>query len=154
MSSPITSPAAAPTLLAAAPTLLAASSAAATGLVGVGGKATGNKLGWTAPENFVYFKEIRAMKFPVDAPDGDEGWKTLTANKQPHPPRATGALKQHVKEVMSDVRTMSSCHSAAEPDSRCPSFDDYFKEIEKETQIEADVSAGVQVAEDAAAADG
>ena len=88
--------------------------------------------GWTALENVAYFQDMLANQIAEDAAESDEVWKQLGAGKdtQGFPNRAPSALRLHIKEVISDVSSMSSGFSSANPLARCPTFDDYSKSVD------------------------
>ena len=86
--------------------------------------------GWTAAENLAYFHDMQVKKIPEDLPEADEMWKTLVTDRPIFPTRAPSALRQHTKDMIADVRSMSSIFSMANPDARCPTFEAYSKSIE------------------------
>lgn len=86
--------------------------------------------GWTAAENLAYFHDMQVKKIPEDLPEADEIWKTLVTDRPIFLTRAPSALRQHTKDVIGDVRSMSSAFSMANPDARCPTFEAYSKSIE------------------------
>jgi hypothetical protein len=94
------------------------------------------RTGWTALENVAYFQDMLANQIAEDAAESDELWKQLGAGKekQGFPNRAPSALRSHIKEVISDVRSMSSGFSSANALVRCPTFDDYSKSVDAKSK--------------------
>jgi hypothetical protein len=88
--------------------------------------------GWTALENLAYFQVMLEKQIAEDASESDEVWKQLGAAKdtQGFPNRAPTALRSHIKEMISDVRSMTSSFSSANALVRCPTFDDYSKSVD------------------------
>ena len=91
---------------------------------------TGSK-GWTAAENVAYFKAMTKKQISEDSPETEQIWKDLgkDVSRPEFPTRAPSAIRQHVKDVISNVRSMTCSFSKSEPDKRCPSFEEFSSSL-------------------------
>ena len=101
--------------------------------------------GWTAAENLSYFHDMQVKRISEDAPEADEIWKTRVTDRPLFPIRAPSAFRQHTKDVISDVRSMSNSFSSANADARCPTFEAYSKSIDGASSDAGENGAGLDL---------
>ena len=103
---------------------------------GAGGKSTGTR-GWKPDEGKALLEECDMLCLDESVGEGDKRWTTLADNLAKRDPswanaRKPSALRDHVKEMVTLVRSMSSSYSifAAKPENeslyaQCPDAKDW-----------------------------